>query len=126
MANMTVEHVAGDIYKVGSASSDRIYTVDVGESTCTCINWAIQRNRIKGAAEQSGRSGNAIRYACKHIKEVGVVPTPTVKKKIVQRDSKEVAQKKADAIVAKFTKTTKKTSVVDDLTKLIDAAKKKG
>lgn len=103
VAAMSVEHVAGGIYKVGSASTSRVYTVDVDESTCTCTNWAIQRNRLVGAAERAGKSGK-ITYACKHIKEVtggAGVKVQTAKKS--KEKSKEEAKKKVDSIVAKFT-----------------------
>lgn len=104
VAQMSLEHVAGDIYKVGSASSTRVYTVDVGESTCTCTNWAIQRNRLVGAAEKEGKSAGTVSYACKHVREVieacgGKSPT----KKRPVKESKDQTKAKADSIVAKFT-----------------------
>lgn len=126
MATMTVEEMAHPIYRVGSASSDRTYTVDVEMSTCTCTNWSIQRNREVGKLQAQGKPTDQYRYACKHVREVqsqygGGSPTPT-KKPVPKRDTKVEAQKKADAIVSKFTAAHTKKRALETLR---DAAKLK-
>lgn len=62
-------HLIGDATIQSASNPNKTYVVSVkpdgaGAATCTCPNYAIQRNKLK----KQGRDDLASTYQCKHIK----------------------------------------------------------
>lgn len=92
---MIEERVTETIFKVGSESSSKVYVVDIDprQPTCTCTNYAIQRNRMIGKARDAGQPESSVKYECKHIKEAQQhthLPMAQAGKKVVDAEQKRI------------------------------------
>lgn len=95
---MEITHTGGPLWKVKSESADKWYNVDLDSPSCNCTNFAIARNKLKGA----GKYAEAEAYQCKHLRAVTNKTGTEVHKPGLDAEEKAKVKAKKTAILSKF------------------------